>query len=490
MRSAFGLVTVVAAVLMDVRCAVAQEPAQQVSEYVRLKACAASLYGAELGKWSAAFGTSERASREAALKILAKLIDYPMAESIGKARSLRDAQDAYLVDSEGAAFAFMLRRTPYVLQAYKLGRYVGQTRAMLAVPKIRTTEIQTLVVTTSDNIDATARALNLDSSVRGELTLHLTVLRLARNRADLEAASERLLAWHELFLWRLTPRARPEYDLLKALIAGTRRADFKALQWGIHAGSQRLRNREQSLEDLRISRDAMSYFGLSALPEELPLLDSDILPEQTAYYYLGASASRLLALRGLASDERLKNPVQSNDLELVSSLLGSLKTSALKLSLPEQIVAPIEQAEAAIKTGAKYGDVLQVLEYAIARWYGALSVHLGAVTVPNAEPVPRDDPAAVAVPSSASTRVDEETDNLEFMSGEITAIDEAAKTITVKPYQNTEDGAAELLTVSVDGATDITDGEQDRTLASLAAGTEVDVEYDSPTKRATYIFVY
>jgi len=93
-------------------------------------------------------------------------------------------------------------------------------------------------------------------------------------------------------------------------------------------------------------------------------------------------------------------------------------------------------------------------------------------------------------PANASKDVDRETDDLEFMSGEITAIDEAAKTITVKPYQNTEDGGAELLTVSVDGATDITDGEQDRTLASLAPGTEVDVEYDSAKKRATYIFVY
>ena len=46
------------------------------------------------------------------------------------------------------------------------------------------------------------------------------------------------------------------------------------------------------------------------------------------------------------------------------------------------------------------------------------------------------------------------------------------------------------LKVTVDATTDITDGEQDRALKSLTAGTEVDVEYDPATSKATYIFVY
>lgn len=83
------------------------------------------------------------------------------------------------------------------------------------------------------------------------------------------------------------------------------------------------------------------------------------------------------------------------------------------------------------------------------------------------------------------------TDNLEFISGEVSAIDEATQSVTVKLYGETETGASDKsLTVVVDSTTDITDGEQDRDLKSLTAGTEVDVEYDPSTNKATYIFVY
>ena len=83
------------------------------------------------------------------------------------------------------------------------------------------------------------------------------------------------------------------------------------------------------------------------------------------------------------------------------------------------------------------------------------------------------------------------TDNLEFISGEVSAMDEAAKTVSVRLYGENEDKASEkVLTVNIDENTDITDGEQDRELKSLAAGTEVDVEYDPATNKTTYIFVY
>ena len=83
------------------------------------------------------------------------------------------------------------------------------------------------------------------------------------------------------------------------------------------------------------------------------------------------------------------------------------------------------------------------------------------------------------------------SENLEFISGEISAMDEAAKTITVKLYGETENKTSDkILTIKVDSSTDITDGEQDRALKSLTAGTEVDVEYDPATSKATYIFVY
>ncbi len=82
-------------------------------------------------------------------------------------------------------------------------------------------------------------------------------------------------------------------------------------------------------------------------------------------------------------------------------------------------------------------------------------------------------------------------ENLEFVSGEITALDEAAKTITVKLYGENEASASEkALSIKLDDTTDITDGEQDREFKSLAIGTEIDVEYDPASSKATYIFVY
>lgn len=101
-------------------------------------------------------------------------------------------------------------------------------------------------------------------------------------------------------------------------------------------------------------------------------------------------------------------------------------------------------------------------------------------------------PAVVETSPVAEAPVDTTAiENLEFISGEVTGMDEAAKSLTVKLYGETEDETAEKsLTVKVDETTDITDGEKDRDLKSLAAGTEVDVEYDPASNKATYIFVY
>jgi hypothetical protein len=113
-----------------------------------------------------------------------------------------------------------------------------------------------------------------------------------------------------------------------------------------------------------------------------------------------------------------------------------------------------------------------------------------------ATPVAEQAPATVAdapagVPAGAPGAPATPTDNLEFISGEISAADATAKSVTVKLYGETENAASEkMLTVSVDDTTDITDGEKDRDLKSLTPGTEVDVEYDPATKKATYIFVY
>ena len=97
--------------------------------------------------------------------------------------------------------------------------------------------------------------------------------------------------------------------------------------------------------------------------------------------------------------------------------------------------------------------------------------------------------ADVAAPVATSAVTASE--NLEFVSGEVTGIDEAAKTVTLKLYGDTEDATNDkVLTVTLDASTDVTDGEKDRDLKSLTAGTEVDVEYDAATNKATYIFVY
>lgn len=95
------------------------------------------------------------------------------------------------------------------------------------------------------------------------------------------------------------------------------------------------------------------------------------------------------------------------------------------------------------------------------------------------------------VPAADQTTETAANENLEFVSGEITAVDETTKAITVKLYGENEDEAGEkTLAINTDDSTDITDGEKDRDLKSLTAGTEVDVEYDPASKKATYIFVY
>ena len=106
-----------------------------------------------------------------------------------------------------------------------------------------------------------------------------------------------------------------------------------------------------------------------------------------------------------------------------------------------------------------------------------------AVVVPPAAP---EAPAAAPVNTAVKN-----TENLEFVSGEITGTDEAAKTITVKLYGETETTSNDkILTIKLDETTDITDGEKDRDIKSLTNGTEVDVEYDPTANKATYIFVY
>ena len=113
-----------------------------------------------------------------------------------------------------------------------------------------------------------------------------------------------------------------------------------------------------------------------------------------------------------------------------------------------------------------------------------------APAAPMAPATPAEPAAAEVAPAVPPAAVDK-AENLEFVSGEVSAMDEASKSLTVKLYGETENAPSDkTLKVTVDSTTDITDGEQDRDLKSLTAGTEVDVEYDPATSKATYIFVY
>ncbi len=113
------------------------------------------------------------------------------------------------------------------------------------------------------------------------------------------------------------------------------------------------------------------------------------------------------------------------------------------------------------------------------------------VVAPTPTEITTTTPAITPETTTEANPAEVATDNLEFVSGEVGELDEAGKTITVKLYGEAESTTTnKTLKVSVDASTDITDGEQDRDFKSLSAGTEIDVEYDPTTNKATYIFVY
>ena len=147
---------------------------------------------------------------------------------------------------------------------------------------------------------------------------------------------------------------------------------------------------------------------------------------------------------------------------------------ALSLAHAETSVAPKSNAPAASSEAA-----------AVAPASGPV-VTEAAVTAPVAATVETG-----TEPKDAAAKTTEPNENLEFVSGEVTAVNETAKTISVKLYGETENSTEnKTLTVTVDTSTDITDGEKDRDLKSLTAGTEIDAEYDPASNKATYIFVY
>lgn len=99
--------------------------------------------------------------------------------------------------------------------------------------------------------------------------------------------------------------------------------------------------------------------------------------------------------------------------------------------------------------------------------------------------------AAPAAPAAAETAIEDNLDNLEFASGEAVGFDSASGKLQVKVYLDDAGNPAEnTIELTVDSATEITNGEKDLTSSALKAGVEIDVEYDKNTKKATYVFVY
>ncbi len=105
-----------------------------------------------------------------------------------------------------------------------------------------------------------------------------------------------------------------------------------------------------------------------------------------------------------------------------------------------------------------------------------------------------DAPAAAAQPAQPAPQADTtlpDIENLDFASGEVVSFDAASGNLSVKVYLDSAGNANEqTLALTVDSATEITNGETDLHNDSLKPATEVDVEYDVRTKKATYIFVY
>jgi hypothetical protein len=82
-------------------------------------------------------------------------------------------------------------------------------------------------------------------------------------------------------------------------------------------------------------------------------------------------------------------------------------------------------------------------------------------------------------------------DQYEFISGEIVSFDGQSGDLVVKVYLNDEgDPVNRTLKFKLDSHCEITDGENDLTVAALKPDLEVDVEYDEAQMLASYIFVY
>jgi hypothetical protein len=82
-------------------------------------------------------------------------------------------------------------------------------------------------------------------------------------------------------------------------------------------------------------------------------------------------------------------------------------------------------------------------------------------------------------------------EGLSFVSGEAVSFDAATSKLSLKVYLDpTGDANEHTLTLAVNDKTEITDGEAELNAEAIQSGAEMDVEYNTKSMTATYIFIY
>ena len=139
-------------------------------------------------------------------------------------------------------------------------------------------------------------------------------------------------------------------------------------------------------------------------------------------------------------------------------------------------------------------DRFRVIVFLLALMFSpVIAVHAEDAAPAQTQPT-ADAPAQAAKPAAPEQPAGENLpalENLDFASGEILTFDAPSGKIDVKVYLDANGEANEqTLSLKADNQTEITDGENELKTDALVKGAEVDVEYDTRTKAATYIFVY
>jgi len=136
-------------------------------------------------------------------------------------------------------------------------------------------------------------------------------------------------------------------------------------------------------------------------------------------------------------------------------------------------------------TEGKYAQ--QIIETMEAKKSALTPLPAGAEAVaPPQEAAPPIAPVDAEVPEQEQPQTEQVAID-ELISGEIVAIDQPARTITMKLF--TESGSDETITLNFDEHTQV-DGSEIKTLSGAQNGGSIDVRYNPQTSHAQYIYVY